>query len=269
VSLPLPRIEAPAGTARRSATEYLAFGKCPRRHWFKYSLGLREPAVEADAPAWGGPLARGSIIHELLELAAENADADSVLDVTIGRWDPDAPPRDSVQGAAYRAELREEVDRVLADERYAGLAAAPGARRELSFFHVVDESLVLQGAIDLAAPVGSALRLLDVKTGNVDRAEAHRRAEGYGVQREVYVAAAEALSGLPVEEFAFHFSGPGEHVAVPITDELRRGAVERIRSAAAAMQAPEAALTELPYLCYRCGYRKVRWCPGVSSPSPG
>jgi ATP-dependent helicase/nuclease subunit A len=264
VSLPLSPLAIPAGIARRSATEFLAFEKCALRHWFKYTLGLREPVVGSDAPEWGGATARGSIVHEMLELAAENEDAEQTLEMSIGRWDPDAPPPETDAGATYRTELREEVDRVLGDARYSDMANAPGARRELRFMHVVDESLVLHGSIDLAAPVNGTLRLLDVKTGDTDAAGARKRAEGYRVQREVYVTAAQALSGMEVDSFAFHFSGPGEHISLPVTAEARADAAARIGDVAVRMLVTDPALTELPHLCYRCGYRKVGWCKGVT-----
>jgi ATP-dependent helicase/nuclease subunit A len=266
VSLPLAPLDIPAGIARRSATEFLAFGKCARRHWFKYTLGLREPVVESNVPGWGGATARGSIVHEMLELAAENEDAEQTLEMSIGRWDPDAPPPETQAGATYRTEIREEVERVLSDPRYSELANAPGARRELGFMHVVDESLVLHGSIDLAAVVNGSLRLLDVKTGDTDAAGAKKRAEGYSIQREVYVTAARALSGMEVDEFAFHFSGPGEHLSLSVTAEARADAEARIGKGAMRMLDADPPRTELPHLCYRCGYRRVGWCKGVSDP---
>ncbi|HXE56759.1 MAG TPA: UvrD-helicase domain-containing protein, partial [Gemmatimonadales bacterium] len=49
-------VVAIAGRTRHSATELMLYARCPRRHWFRYVAGLREPEVPrtGDADGTGG-----------------------------------------------------------------------------------------------------------------------------------------------------------------------------------------------------------------------
>ena len=72
----------------------------------------------------------------------------------------------------------------------------PGARRELGFIHLVEGDTLSEGKLDLAAPGEAGLVLLDVKTSAIYAKPMPRRsAAHYRVQRDVYVAASEAIQG--------------------------------------------------------------------------
>ena len=115
--------------------------------------------------------------------------------------------------------------------------------------------------MDLAAASGEQLVVLDVKTSAVEgQAAAERAAGAYAVQQAAYTAAAQALTGMPVARFVFHFSRGGVQVdgvpsAAAVNMEERLGAC----GAGGASYATDAAE------CGRCGYRAAGWCAGVEA----
>src|SRR5690606_18091970 len=64
---PLEPVQVAAGRPRHSATEFLTYSRCPRRHWFKYIRGVREPAVDRSTPEFMSAVTRGQIVHDVLE----------------------------------------------------------------------------------------------------------------------------------------------------------------------------------------------------------
>ncbi|HXY19747.1 MAG TPA: ATP-dependent DNA helicase [Gemmatimonadales bacterium] len=285
---PLPGVAVPAGRRRHSATELMAFSRCPRRHWFKYVAGLREPDVDRGGSEFISAVKRGQIVHDVLERLREDDELDQLLEDAIGRWDREAPPPEGGRGAAYRTHLREEVKRVADHPQYRAIADLPTARRELAFTHLLPggggaaargkaggvpeagsaaaagSDAYTHGAMDLAALRLDGLVLLDVKTSQLSAADAKRRAASYAPQRDVYVAAAEAISGLDVSEFAIQFSRAGTQVAEALTPDGRKIIDTELREAVKAVEAGERSLTEHPAECRFCGYKTVGWCPGVS-----
>ena len=215
-------------------------------------------------------MARGQIVHDVLEHEGEGELAD-LLEAAIGRWDEDAPPPESERGLRYRAHLGDEVTRVLEHPEYAELAARAGARRELSFLRVRPDGAAIQGFIDLAVPTanGGGLELLDVKTTQCSAGQAPDVAAQYGPQRDVYVSAAEAISGRPVERFAFQFSRARVQIGEPLDPAAREAAARRVDERIEEIEGGGAPLTEHPAECGYCGYRRVGLCPGVHAGSPG
>jgi len=263
---PLPEQPAPlavaAGPVRHSATSLMSYARCQRRHWFRYGLGVKEPPVDRSGPEFGSAVARGQIVHDVLEQLREEAEVDALIDVAIGRWDEDAPEPGEPAGRQYRDELRAEILAVAGHPAYRALDERPGARRELEFVRFLAEDARLQGKADLAAAEGRGLAVLDVKTGG-DAATAKKRAEGYGLQRGVYAAALSDIGGMPVERFAFLFSKPGVEVSAPVTGGERAEAATEIGRMLGEMGEGAPALTTHPWECRYCGYRSVGWCPGV------
>jgi ATP-dependent helicase/nuclease subunit A len=265
--VPSPRaaLTVRAGRSRHSATELMTQARCARRHWFKYVVGVREPAVARDGPEWGGAIARGLVVHDVLEHIREEAELAELLEAAIGRWDPASPAPEAEPGRKYRDDLAREIAAVRTHPGYRALDEAPGRRRELEFMHLVTADGVLQGKIDLAAPAGDGLAALDVKTGGGDPAALRRKAEGYALQRAVYIGALEALADRPVTSFAFQFASDGVQVGGEVTDDMRRTAAEQVAAALSAMGTDAPALTSFPVECRFCGYRRVRWCEGVAA----
>jgi hypothetical protein len=80
----------------------------------------------------------------------------------------------------------------------------------------------------------------------------------------VYVGALEAIAGRPVTRFAFHFAADGVQIGGEVSDAVRTAAVQDVKQALAAMGTDSPALTKYPAECGFCGYRRVRWCEGVT-----
>ena len=277
VTLPVPLapIAVPSGRRRHSATELLTFARCRRRHWFRYVAGLAEPEVERSGAEFISALKRGQIVHDVLHQLREDEELDALLEAAIGRWDPEAPPPEGRTGGRYREHLREEVERVAGHPQYRAIADLPTARRELEFTHLLPDEgggasgAFTSGAMDLAALRLDGLVLLDVKTSQMSAADAKKRAADYAPQRDVYVAAAEAISGLPVAEYALQFSRAATQVAEALTPEKRAAIATEMKSALGAIESGDRPLTAHAGECRWCGYRKAGWCPGIGeAPSP-
>ncbi|KPJ85745.1 MAG: hypothetical protein AMS18_16080 [Gemmatimonas sp. SG8_17] len=273
---PLPTI--PGGT-RHSATEILAFARCERRHWFKYVQGLREPPVDRASDDFISAVKRGQIVHDVLEHLRqerpppETMEAPStgsllvcrVLVSPVGRWDEDAPPPESTDGARYRRVLREEIRSVSAHPEYRVIADASGARRELGFLYISDSEHCYQGRIDLAAPEVSGYALLDVKTCQCDVDVAQRKAEQYQAQRDVYVVSAEGIAGMRAARFAFQFSRAGLQISESITEQTSARIAESLKQRLSMMTEEGPVLTAHPRECHWCGFNRVGWCEGVKA----
>jgi ATP-dependent helicase/nuclease subunit A len=252
------------GRPRHSATSFLQHVRCERRHGFKYVMGVREPQVDRTGEQFIGAIARGQIVHDVLEQLREDDELDLLLEDAIGRWDADAPPPDSAPGTRYRAHLRDEVTRVANHPEYRAIADAPDAARELAFLQVTPSGDVFTGAIDLAAPEGDGVVLLDVKTNQGDEATARRKAREYEPQRDVYVSAAEAISGRGVGRFAFQFSRAEVQVSQPIDDALRGAMSAHVRDRLQRIGQGTPPVTRHAGECWFCGYKKVGLCEGAS-----
>ncbi len=260
---PVP-LAAAAGRGRHSATELMAHARCARRRWLRYVAGLREPAVERGGGPVLGAVARGSLIHDVLEHAREGLEYEEELEAAIGRWDPAAPPPDAPEGETYRAGLRGEIDAVLRDPGYVELTRAPGVQRELPFLHILGPGMALEGKMDLVSAGPEGYAIVDVKTGGPDESTARRKAEWYGPQRETYLGALAAITGRPVHRFEFKFTGTNLTVGGAVRPEEVGAAAEAVRARITAMRVGPPALTARPGDCDFCGYRTVGWCPGVS-----
>jgi ATP-dependent exoDNAse (exonuclease V) beta subunit len=227
-------------------------------------MGLREPAVGRGGPDFGSAVARGQIVHDVLEQYRLEAELDGLIDDAVRKWDPDAPAPETPEGLGYRARLRKEIESVANHPAYQEVADLPGARRELGFVHLTGPEQGWQGAIDLAGQGPDGLILLDVKTGGAKRGE-DVTAKLYAPQVETYVRAAEAIGGTPVAEFRFHLAASGTPSIQRIGAEERRALLKTAGRREGAVASGEAGLTKVPAYCGPCGFRAAGWCPGVLS----
>lgn len=269
--LPPPApIAVPDGAGRHSATSLMLLDRCARRHWMRHVLGLREPELPEQGDAGGrsgvgrAPVTHGQAVHDVLERLREEADLELLLDQAMERWDPESPADDATGAGTARERWRErlagEIRRLTTDPAYAAVAGLPTARRELPFLHLVSETEQVVGSMDLAACDARGIVILDVKTSRVEgEAEIASVAARYAVQRDVYAAAASAISGLPVSRFLFHFTHAGVQV-----DGGVAGEGVRFPEMAGVAEPP---MTHEPWECVRCGYRVAGWCPGVPTSS--
>ena len=257
-------IEAIGGFRRHSATELLSLERCAKRRWFKYVARLREPTLPVrELAGESNAIARGLIVHEVLEKLREDSELDALLEDAIERHDPDAPPSGSEDGARQRASISDELRAVLEQEEYRDVFAAAGARRELGFLHIVAPGVHIEGKIDLVAPSAGGYRIVDVKTGKCDPDVATKKAEQYGIQEAVYVHALEEISGAPVAHFGFQFSAIPQEVGESISNDVRARLSRRLDAALGELSLDPPALAKSAHDCLYCGYRAAGWCEGV------
>src|SRR5690606_19900313 len=122
------------------------------------------------------------------------------------------------------------------------------------------------GGVDLASPSPEGAVLVDVKTSSIRADEAERKAADYSAQRDVYVAAAEAITGRRPAAFRFVFSRPGVSFTTRIDAVEAAAAADRIQRSLAVMATAPDSLAVSPRECYFCGYRRVGLCEGVARP---
>ena len=264
----LPEIFEPvpvaAGRPRHSATEYLTFSTCPRRHWLKYTLGIREPSVidnrgdrQIDA------VSRGLIVHDVLERLREDAELDDLLDDAIRKRDENAPAVGTSRSEQCRDHLRAEIERVAGHSDYRAIADLPGARKELSFLYIAHEDEYYEGSIDLIAKDDDGLTLLDVKTPQCDWDAAAAKAARYAPQQYVYIAAAEEIGGMKVGRFAFQFSRASRQVCEEIDVEKRKRAARFVEETARRIESGECETAANEHECRFCCYADVGLCCGA------
>ena len=267
LSEPCEPVVVPIGRARHSATELLSLSRCPRRHWFRYVAGLREPPIShAGTGEHTSAIRRGLIVHDVLEHYADDEELGILLESAIGRWDPDAPPPEAQRGAAYRRRLTENVETILANPGYREVLDRDGARRELAFAYVRGAGESIEGKIDLVAPGAGGYDVVDVKTSECDADVAAVKAEQYAPQRAAYARAVEEISGAPVGSFAFQFAGEGAHVGGGRTDADRTEDEGALYALIQLARRGARELTRFPAECRFCGYREAGWCAGVRAP---
>ena len=109
--LPPPAHRAPAGGARVSASQLMAFDHDPRRWWDQYVLRFDGTAEGSISSVGARAIATGVIVHEVLErFESDGVDLDELIEGAIANNDSDAPEADSVSGVAYRAHIRARVE---------------------------------------------------------------------------------------------------------------------------------------------------------------
>ena len=122
---------------------------------------------------------------------------------------PPAAGRASPAASTGR-QLAREIEAVRGHPAYRALDDVPGRRRELEFIHLGVSRTASSRARSTSPPRRAAgIAALDVKTGGGDAEALKRKADGYALQRSVYVGALEAIGGRPVTRFAFHFASNG------------------------------------------------------------
>jgi ATP-dependent exoDNAse (exonuclease V) beta subunit len=201
-------LDAPAVTGQHdtnaTVTELREFAQCPRRYYLGHYLGfdgrshrIAEPGEDESLPA----SELGTQVHQLLAGAAVA--------------DPD-----------------EEALRLADDFRNSALgrrsAKATRVEREFDFLMAV-EGLVIRGQVDLWFEEGGELVIVDYKTDAVNLAEAHRRAQDYGLQLRLYGMAVEQLAGRAPDRAFLCFLRPNTVVEIDLAPSLIESPSEVVR----------------------------------------
>lgn len=223
-----------------SPTEVMTYDRCPQRHRLRYRHGISRPEVEVrtDVPLTHQipPEIRGKMLHQFFARVDEE-------------WD-DATAREQMEEIFLRAypmaheTAGENAERLLAHARrfvesplYRELRRADEERRELPFYHRLEDDVRISGVIDwMARMEGGAWRIVDVKVGRFESVdptdeELRDRVRRYRSQAALYTLAAdEALYplGQAVGQFAFFFTDPGDPVTLEVTEDWLARERERL-----------------------------------------
>lgn len=258
-----PLVKVAAGRARHSATELLTISRCARRHYLRYTIGLREPTLQRRGDGERSAVRRGLVVHDVLENYDDDVALGVLVEAAIGRWDPDAPPPERTAGASYRRRIAQNVEAVLGSEAYRAVFDHPDARRELPFSYVRGAGGRLEGTIDLIAPGEDGYSIVDVKTSEVDPDAAVAKAALYAPQRAVYSRAVEDIAEKETRSFGFQFAGDGAFVGGVRNDDGRDRDEHLLERLVQITRRGSRELTAFPTECEFCGYREAGWCAGV------
>jgi ATP-dependent exoDNAse (exonuclease V) beta subunit len=230
------QIEFPAISGQQdgnaTVTALTEFARCPRAYYLGYYLGFGgdRPKGQSDRI----PAAElGSQVHELLAGAAV----------------PDADPE-----ALHLADVFRQSP--------LGRRAAQAGRvdREFDFLMAV-EDLVIRGQVDLWFEEGGEIVLVDYKTDDVTRQQAHERARDYALQLRLYAMAVERVAGRPATRAWLHFLRPNTVVEVDLVPSLLDSPEQVVRD----FQEAQASLDfpmNIGDRCHRCPFVRDL-CPAV------
>jgi ATP-dependent exoDNAse (exonuclease V) beta subunit len=215
-----------------TVTALTEFAKCPRAYYLGHYLGFdgsRPGAQPGRIPA----AELGSQVHALLS----------------GAPVPDADPEALRLADVFR-------------QSPLGRRAAQAGRVEREFdFLMAVEDLVIRGQIDLWFEEGEETVLVDYKTDDVTRQQAHERARDYALQLRLYAMAVERVVGRPPSRAWLHFLRPNTLVEVDLAPSLLDSPEQVVRD----FQEAQASL-DFPMnagdRCHRCPFLRDL-CPAV------
>ena len=228
--------ELPAITGQQdgnaTVSALVEFAKCPRAYYLGHYLGLGgdRPKGQAD----GIPAAElGLQVHALL----------------AGGALPDPDPEALRLAEVFR-------------QSPLGRRAAQAGRVEREFdFLMAVEDLVIRGKVDLWFDEGAEIVVVDYKTDDVTRQQAHERAADYALQLRLYAMAVERVAGRPPSRACLHFLRPNTVVEVDLAPSLIDSPEQAVRD----FQAAQASLdfpTNAGDRCRRCPFVRDL-CPAV------
>jgi CRISPR/Cas system-associated exonuclease Cas4 (RecB family) len=215
-----------------TVTALTEFAKCPRAYYLGHYLGFdgsRPGAQPGRIPA----AELGLQVHALLS----------------GAPVPDADPEALRLADVFR-------------QSPLGRRAAQAGRVEREFdFLMAVEDLVIRGQIDLWFEEGEETVLVDYKTDDVTRQQAHERARDYALQLRLYAMAVERVVGRPPSRAWLHFLRPNTLVEVDLAPSLLDSPEQVVRD----FQEAQASL-DFPMnagdRCHRCPFVRDL-CPAV------
>jgi ATP-dependent helicase/nuclease subunit A len=211
-----------------TVTALTLFAKCPREYYLGRYLGFR--AAQRATGSGGGEFSAaelGSQVHALLAgEAVARPDAEALALAEVFRQSP----------LGRRA------------------ARARRVEREFDFIMAVAD-LVIRGQVDLWFEEGGELVLVDYKTDEVSRAQAHEHAQDYALQLRLYALAVERAAGRPPDRACLHFLRPNTVVEVDLAPSLLDSPEQVIRDFLEAQNRLEFPMNA-GERCRRCPYAR-------------
>jgi hypothetical protein len=195
-----------------------------------------EQGVAAELPGggkWLEPLGLGSLAHAVLERARFGQPN------PVREWCERLAPIHIEQNEAHAAaQAQEMVERFLASDRCAKLAAAQSVKREIEFLLRWPPDAdgaptrYLTGYIDcIYCDARGNWTLLDFKTNQTAGKDLSGVAQPYEMQLAVYALAMEQSLGAPPRELVLHFLREGKEHCFAWDGASRAAAIKQINSA--------------------------------------
>jgi len=215
-----------------TVTALTEFAKCPRAYFLGHYLGFdgsRPSTQSGRIPA----AELGSQVHALLAgEAVPNADSEALRLADVFRQSP------------------------------IGRRAAQAGRVEREFdFLMAVEDLVIRGQVDLWFEEGGEIVLVDYKTDDVTRQQAHERARDYALQLRLYAMAVERAAGRPPSRAWLHFLRPNAVVEVDLAPSLLDSPEQVVRDFQEAQTSLDFSMN-IGERCRRCPFVRDL-CPAV------
>jgi ATP-dependent helicase/nuclease subunit B len=204
-----------------------ALGTCGLRYYYRYVLGIRPPDIpEFDPEVWLDPRNRGSLLHEVYEIALKDARTRGIevlssefeaiaqqhLTMACFKWRGLVPPPSNTVFDRECAELRADVS------AFCSMCRDDGARwvdLEVSFGNEEKQPVLvpllggrikLQGRIDRVDETDDdELVVIDYKTGSAAPYKGVSFDGGRRLQHYLYAIAVEQLLGRKVARMEYRF----------------------------------------------------------------
>ena len=218
--------------ANATVTSLTEFAKCPRAYYLGRYLGFDGSSFAA-SPGRTPAAELGSQVHALL----------------AGEALADAEPEALRLAEVFR-------------QSPLGRRASQAARveREYDFLMAV-EDVVIRGTVDLWFEEAGEIVLVDYKTDDATRQQAHERARDYALQLRLYAMAVERVAGRAPARACLHFLRPNTVVEVDLAPSLLDAPEQVIRD----FQEAQASLSfsmNPGDRCHRCPFVRGL-CPAV------
>ena len=253
---PAPPPDAPPGppVTRLSYSSLGEYGRCGYRFYAERVLGL--PAVEADAGRGGdggggeyGGTERGILIHALLEKLDFRRPRTPTEAVIIEASEQPL----SFEDAKTIGEL---IERFTTSELCTRLARATEVQREQRFSFVLENLVLMTGALDvLAREPGDAMLIVDYKSDRLEQRDpAAIVTEHYDTQRLIYALAALHAGARSVEVAHVFLEDPERPVIESFSSSNLPVLERELAARADGVLRRRFAVTELPHraVCGGC-----------------
>ncbi len=243
--------EAPV--SRLSYSSLGEYARCGYRYYAQRVLGL--PPAPETAPARSSTLEslsgieRGILVHALLE--------------TLDFRRPEAPTAAEIIRQAECAPSAAEAEQIgaliklfIGSEICARLSAATDVRREERFAFLLDDQVLVNGALDvLAREPGGAMLVVDYKSDRLEGTEPRELVEShYATQRLVYALAALRAGADRVEVAHLFLEAPRDPVTAAFSASDAPRLERELAQLAAGVLAREFTVADAPHrgLCNGC-----------------
>lgn len=183
-----------------SASELTEYVRCPRRHQYRYQVGIIETTIRALHADRLPPAMRGAAVHQYLARHRDDWTLEERRRAMLTALRVHSQSDPYLTPEAHVDDLLMVADQYLESEWHRRATAADEVRREQPFVFQLRGDMTLVGTFDLLLREGERWTIIDYKTSNLPEGVAadeglQRLARRYEVQAAIYALALEHLVG--------------------------------------------------------------------------